>query len=129
MKTATEKREFTRVPIHLNVEFSSPQRATSSVCQLKDVSMNGVYVHCDNPLPIGSDCKITVILGSEAVPIRIEVSGKIARVDADGMGMEITEIVGIESFEHLRNLVLYNSPNVDQVEQEFHEHVGIKRKN
>src|SRR5260221_8584324 len=124
MKTAAEKREFTRVPIHLKAEFSSPQRGMSSACELGDVSMNGLYVHCDNPLPIGSDCKIAVILGSEAVPIRIEVNGKIARVDADGMGMEIMEIVGIESFEHLRNLVLYNSSNVDQVEQEFHEHFG-----
>lgn len=129
MKTATDKREFTRVPIHLNVEFSSSQRATSSVCQLKDVSMNGVYVHCDNPLPIGSDCQIAVFLGSRETPMRLEVKGKVARVDTDGMGMEITEIVGIESFEHLRNLVLYNSSDVDQVEQEFNEHIGIKRRN
>ncbi len=128
MKTAAEKREFTRVPIHLNVEFSSPQRGTSSACELRDVSMNGLYIHCDDPLPIGSDCKIAVILGGEEAPIRIEVNGKIARVDADGMGMEITEIIGIESFAHLRNLVLYNASNVDQVEQEFHEHIGIKRK-
>ena len=124
----TEKREFTRVPIHLNVEFSSPQRAIASIGQLKDVSMNGIYVHCDNPLPIGSDCKIAILLGNKEMPMRIAMNGKIARVDTDGMGMEITEIVGIESFAHLRNLVLYNSSDVDCVEQEFSEHVGIKPK-
>jgi len=41
------------------------------------------------------------------------------------MAWKYTEIVGIESFAHLRNLVLYNSSDVDQVEQEFNEHVGI----
>ncbi|MGE0684275.1 MAG: hypothetical protein AB7P69_25630, partial [Candidatus Binatia bacterium] len=70
----------------------------------------------------------TLLLGGKESPVRVEVGGKVVRVDTDGMGVEITEIVGVESFEHLRNLVRYNSADTDQVEQEFHDHIGIKRR-
>ncbi len=39
-----------------------------------------------------------------------------------------TSILGLESFEHLRNLVYYNAPDVEQVEQEFTAHVGIRKR-
>src|SRR5262249_25503905 len=123
MKPDTNKREFTRVSIRLDVEFTPTQPAAGGVWQVKDVSMNGLYVRCDNPLPIGSDCQMALLLDSNTTPVRIEVGGKVARVGDDGMGLAITEIIGGESFEHLRNLVLYNAPDVDQVEQEFRAHL------
>jgi hypothetical protein len=127
MKTEAEKREFSRVPIQLDVEISSPQPAPDS-CHVKDVSLKGIYLLCDNPLPIGSDCRVALLLGGGETPIRIEVGGTVARVDPTGMGLEIKEVVGIESFEHLRNLVLYNATDPNQVEQEFEGHIGLKRK-
>jgi hypothetical protein len=127
MKNEGNKREFTRVPIQLDVELSSPQPANDA-CQVKDVSLKGIYLLCDNPLPIGSDCRVALLLGGGETPIRIEVGGKVARADTGGMGLEITEIVGVDSFEHLQNLVLYNASDTEQVEQEFHDHIGIKRK-
>jgi hypothetical protein len=69
-----------------------------------------------------------LLLGGGETPIRIEVAGTIARVETTGMGLEITEVVGVESFEHLQNLVLYNAPDPKQVEQEFKGHIGLKRK-
>jgi hypothetical protein len=71
---------------------------------------------------------VTLILNGGEPPIRIEVGCSVTRVDPTGMGLEITAIVGVESFEHLRNLVLYNAANPLQVEQEFQDHIGIKRK-
>jgi hypothetical protein len=90
--------------------------------------MKGIYLLCDNPLPVGSDCRVALLLGDGETPICIEVAGKVARVDPTGMGLEIIEIVGLESFEHLRNLVRYNASDPDQVEHEFQDHVGLKRK-
>ena len=34
----------------------------------------------------------------------------------------------VDSFIHLRNLVLYNSVDTEQVEREFEQHLGLKRK-
>ncbi len=127
MKTEANKREFSRVPIQLDVEILSPQPAPSS-CQVKDVSLKGLYLLCANPLPVGSDCRVALLLGGGETPVRIEIGGTVAREDPAGMGLEITAIVGVESFEHLQNLVRYNAMDPDRVEQEFAEHVGLKRK-
>lgn len=127
MNTATEKREFSRVPIQIEVEISSPHPTPTS-CQVKDVSLKGLYLLCTNPLPMGADCRVALLLGGGEAPVRVEVSGTVVRVDPTGMGLEIKEIIGVESFEHLRNLVLYNAMDPHQVEQEFEEHIGLKRK-
>jgi len=47
---------------------------------------------------------------------------------ADGMAFVFSKILGLESFEHLRNMVFYNAPNVEQVEDEFTSHTGIRKK-
>lgn len=127
MKADANRREFTRVPLHIDVEVTSSQSTTTSY-QVKDVSLNGLYLQCDKPMPLGTNCRVTLLLGEKENPVRIEVNGKVARVNPDGMGLEITEIIGSESFAHLRNLVLYNASNTDQVEEEFHSHLGIKRR-
>jgi hypothetical protein len=46
----------------------------------------------------------------------------------DGMAFVFTSILGLESFEHLRNLVCYNAPDVEQVERELTAHVGIRKR-
>jgi hypothetical protein len=127
MKSDVNQREFTRIPMRLEVQVTPTQQPTTSY-PIKDVSMKGLYLRCEQPLPMGTACRVTLLLGDKENPVRIEVGGKVARVDTDGMGVEITEIVGVESFAHLRNLVLYNSPDTDQVEQEFHDHIGIRRR-
>ncbi len=132
METGRDQREFTRIPIQLDVEITSSAMPTSHKgARIRDVSMNGLYLWCDNPLPKGSTCQVTIALGGGEEPVRIQVNGKDARQDLDGMGLEIVEIIGVESFGHLQNLVRYNSPTTEQVErveQEFSEHIGIKRK-
>src|SRR5262245_49098471 len=124
MKAESNRREFTRVPMQRTVEVTST-KGNPIIHQVKDVSLNGLYLQCEQPLPLGTDCRVTFFLGEKEDP-QIVIYGQVARVDASGMGIEITEIVGIESFEHLRNLVLYNSSDINQVEQEFHNHIGIK---
>ena len=49
------------------------------------------------------------------------------RVDTDGMGLEITEIVGVEGFKYLRNLMRYNSPDSERIERARRDHIGSKR--
>ena len=127
MPDNANRREFTRVPMQVAVEITPSPSATTSY-QVTDVSLNGLYLQCDKQMPLGETCRVTLLLGDPENPIRIEVNGQVARVDPHGMGLEITEIIGPESFAHLRNLVLYNAANTNQIEQEFHDHLGIKRR-
>jgi hypothetical protein len=127
MSSDANRREFTRAPLQIDVEVVTAQ-SLPVVCQLRDVSLNGLYLVCATPLPIGSECQATLLLGGAEQPIRVEVQATVARVDATGMGLEITGVLGLESFEHLRNLVLYNASQTAQVEQEIQSHRGIRRR-
>jgi len=50
----------------------------------------------------------------------------IVRSDQDGMGVEFTEMP-LESYDHLRKMVLLNATDPERVEQEFRDHIGLKR--
>ncbi len=55
----------------------------------------------------------------------LQVGGQVARVEAEGIGIRFTE-VPLDSLDDLRNLILYNSPDPDQVEREFGSNLGLK---
>ncbi|MGE0684398.1 MAG: PilZ domain-containing protein, partial [Candidatus Binatia bacterium] len=96
MKSEIDQREFTRIPMQLEVQITpTPQHVTSY--QVKNVSMNGLYLLCEQPLSLGTECRVTLLLGGKESPVRVEGGGKVVRVDTDGLGVEITEIVGVES--------------------------------
>ena len=91
--------------------------------------MNGMYLKCAGRLPIDSLCQVMLILDGGLGALCIQARGTVLRVDDAGMAIHFNEILGEESLGHLRNLVLLNSQeDVSQVEQEFHDHVGIKSK-
>jgi hypothetical protein len=126
MPSDSNRREFTRAPLQIDVELTTAQ-SPPLLCQLRDVSLNGLYLACATPLPVGSECQATLLLGAAEHPIRVEVQATVMRVDEGGMGLEITGVLGLESFDHLRQLVLYNASQTEQVEQEMHSHRGIRR--
>lgn len=126
MNTQANARDFTRASIKINAELVSGE---TSICgQANDVSLNGLFLVCDEHLPVGSGCSVTIFLGERhASQLCIRVTGIIVRLSKDGMGVEFTEL-GMESCEHLRNLVLFNTDNVEQVNQEFRSHLGLKHR-
>jgi len=52
--------------------------------------------------------------------------GKIVRSTEDGIGVDFTEM-DLDSYEHLRNLVLLNANDVARIEGEFKDHLGLKK--
>ncbi|MBI4384513.1 MAG: PilZ domain-containing protein [Nitrospinae bacterium] len=122
-----DHREFTRVPIKIEVQIDSGGKSIFSE-QTRDVSMKGLFMLCKNQtLAEGAACDVVLFLGGREEGIRIEVKGMVERLTPQGMGIQFTEI-GLESYEHLQNLVLYNSPDAHKVEKEIKDHVGLKRR-
>ena len=119
------EREFTRSETQFKVEVVGD--AWKAEGELRDVGARGVFVLCESPFPVGVDCSVSIVLEDEQVETatRIEASGRTVRVDDEGMAIEFVEI-GLESFEHLKNLVLLNSPRPDAVGSEFDGHLGLK---
>jgi hypothetical protein len=127
MDHPSNRREFTRVNISVAVELS-PLDQPKIAGQGRDLSVKGVYVSSQRPLPAGTECPITIFLTGGGEPMAVQVSGRIVYADKEGMGIEFFEM-DTDSFIHLQNLVLYNSLDTAKVEREFQEHIGIKRKN
>ena len=121
------EREFTRVTTRFNIEVAIGERTIRSG-QTRDLSMKGVYVVCDEELPAGAECRIAIRLSeSDEGPV-ITARGEVIRADAEpsGFAVEFSE-VDLESYEHLRKMVMLNSSEPDKVEKEINEHLGLKR--
>jgi hypothetical protein len=116
-------REFSRVPVKVRVLVRSEGIDINSKRSI-DLSMNGIFVECDEPLPLGTKCELTILLDGTDPMIRAECGGIIRRVAPEGMAIEFVELT-LESYEHLQNLVRFNAPNLETVENELKEHLGL----
>lgn len=125
MATEPNKREFTRVPITLEVRMVIGGKPLTHG-QVRDLSMKGMLVLTEERFPVGTPCEAVLTLVEGEVEIR--TTGIVAAIHAQGFGMEFTAIDGLESYMHLRNLVLYNTQDVEAVEEEIRSHAGIRRR-
>jgi len=122
------QRQFTRVTVAIHAEL----RVGGMVIihgKLENVSFNGLLLRCDVTLPEQTPCLVFLHLdGGQGGPT-IEAQGVVVRHKPHTVAVQFLELVGQESAEHLRNLVLYNSGNQgDLVEEEFQSHVGLHAK-
>ena len=127
MMNEHDRREMTRVLIQLDVILRSKSSPTM-LGKTTDVSLKGIRIDCGNPLPVGSTCQLTLLVGPQTDPIRIELGGTVVRIDASGMAVEIDDVLPIDALSHLQNIVRYNAIDGDCIDQELHARVSRKWK-
>ena len=117
MNDGESRREFTRVPVRFRAELHSGE--TTIPCEeTKDISLNGIYLVTARALPLGSECRVVLRLGDAVEGVQVEAQGIIVRKDALGMAVEFGEM-GADSYNHLKNLIMYNSAEPEAVEKEI----------
>lgn len=125
MKNGEEKREFTRVPIKVDLEVQAegypPMTGRSA-----DISLKGVSLECEQPLPVGTECQVTFLLGPVSNPVRVEVFGNVTRSSDRNLSIDVSSVIGIESFAHLKTLLAQNCEEEDLLEGEIARHIGLK---
>lgn len=119
-----ERRKFQRVPLKLEVE------ASNGSCHLmaretSDLSMQGLFLMTETPFPQGTDCEVVLLLRGLSHPLEVRLKAEVIRVTPDGMGICFRAVENLESYHHLRNLVLYNSPDPDGALDEILESVAL----
>jgi len=116
-------RAFTRALVSVETELTSgPQVVTGTV---RNISLKGLYFMPSKWLPLGTECDVTIRFGAGDEAERITASARVVRSDRFGLGVEFTDI-DLDSFHHLQNLIRYNAPDVERVEREFSDHIGLK---
>lgn len=123
-----DRRVFSRVAVHPRALLSSPDGADEWIAPVIDISLRGILIEGDCALDLDTEVSVRILLGDGPGDCAIEAKGRIVRKDARGTAVELTELEDPESFQHLRNLVLYNSTTPDPIEEEFRQHAGISRK-
>jgi len=124
-KRDNEKREFVRVPFRIGTTVRTSDRTIWSSSTL-DVSMNGLRVATTETVPPeGMFCEVEIVLAEAPEPVIIEARGSVVRSEPGTMAVHFSE-VDVDSYEHLRQLILNNSDDPERAEKEFGAHWGIR---
>ena len=119
-----DSRSFTRVPTGLPVHVACGIESRAGTC--RDISMAGLFCLMAEPFPAGSRLSLAIPVGE----FRIRAAGVVIRATPEGMAIEITDLADPESYQHLQQLIMFNSPTndtADKVEEEITRHFGIRR--
>lgn len=102
-----ESRFFTRVAVEINATISFANGSTLAGVAT-DVSMVGMFLNSKQHKDPGTECSIQLHQGETPSnpEITIECRGLVARLTDDGFGIEFTHLVGEDSYNLLRQMVL-----------------------
>jgi hypothetical protein len=117
-------RKFTRVSPHLSVDVVAEGKTVSG--EVRDISFEGLWLPTAVPLSEQVPCRVTIHL---AETIKISADGVVVRSESDGFAVQFVELLDLESYGHLRNLILYNTLDTATVEEEFDRHVRLLKEN
>ena len=106
------QRHRLRVPFETHVSFVVDGQALLGLASC-DISMNGIFLFSDDPLPIGCVGDIVISLSDGTETIKVQAQGKVVRrVDVEGaqkgMGIEF-QALDTESSITLFNIVKYHT--------------------
>jgi hypothetical protein len=123
---SSEKREFIRVPFNTIVEVRVQDRVIRSHEGI-NISMGGVRLSVPDAIPpAGAPCTVTINLGGSENPIHIDVKGTIVRSRGRSLAVKFIDL-DIDSYQHLRQLIVNNADDPDRAELEFVAHWGTRK--
>jgi hypothetical protein len=121
-----EKREFIRVPFNTEVEIEVQGLTIKSRAPI-DVSMTGLRLAIEQSVPpAGASCGVKIILAASEPRVIIEAQGAVIRSGPGSLAVTFTEL-DLDSYHHLRQLILNNTDEPERAEREFISHWGIRR--
>ncbi len=117
-ETVQDRRHFHRIIMHKPVQLHCP--SGHQIAQLLDISLKGALVSVsDSWQPkIGNQAQARINLGDEGNDYLIDLQGRVAHVDDNLVGLEITSI-DLDSATILRRLVELNLADPALLEREL----------
>jgi tRNA 2-thiocytidine biosynthesis protein TtcA len=112
-----DQRKRTRVHFKAMVNLIAGGRELKGL-KSRDLSLKGVFVETEQPLPLGTSVDVGLDLSGSTSTVLLKMTGKVARVDGKGMGIDFVE-VDLDSFFHLRNIIKYNAGDPAVVDDEL----------
>ncbi len=118
MTSENEKRKNTRIDFKTKVALNCDGQTILSAADSRDISLKGMFIRTDQVLKLGTACDIELILAGASTNLSIAIKGKITRQGNGGLGVSFDGI-DLDSYWHLKNLLMYNAEDPDALEKEF----------
>jgi hypothetical protein len=115
-----EKRKNVRINFNTRVVLKCEGQTILSDADTRDISLKGMFIKTDRKLAVGTSCDLELVLSGASTNLSLAIEGKIARQEAGGLAVSFDGI-DLDSYWHLKNLLLYNAPDPDGLEKEFPE--------
>ncbi|MEN8190231.1 MAG: PilZ domain-containing protein [Thermodesulfobacteriota bacterium] len=109
-----ERRQKKRVRFKTGVVLKTEWNEFSADAHSRDISLDGIFIQTDAPLEIGQFCELDITLSGTSSKLQLTVKGRVVRREDQGIAIKFTEF-DIDSYIHLKNLVLYNIQAPDSV--------------
>lgn len=115
-----EKRKFLRVIFH--TEAIIKLNKCEYKCEVKDLSLKGAYLQTNEKINVenGQIIDISFFLSGTTSELNLNMKSIVFRTDETGLGIKF-ETIDLDSFIYLKNIIAYNSGNLEQVMDEFYE--------
>jgi hypothetical protein len=117
-ETAQDRRHFHRIIMHKPVQLHCP--SGHQIAQLLDISLQGVLVSVSDSwqAQTGNQAQARINLGDEGNDYLIDLTGRVAHVENNLVGLEITSM-DLDSATNLRRLVELNLADPSLLEREL----------
>ena len=119
-----EKRKFTRVPFRVKAEMTVADDVLV-VESINNLSVGGCLLAMAETIPTDTECFLKIFLSGTTSEVAVAVDGRITWCEAGAVAVKFTRIEP-DSLVHLQNIVRYNYPDTDKVEEEINNHPGVR---
>jgi len=120
-----EKRAATRVLF--NVKSLVKYRDKTITGDVINISMQGMLFQTSEQIPEKEIVDAQIYMEGTTSELKINVQGRILRSDETGTAIAFKS-VDIDSFIHLKNIVVYNEGDEDKIMKEFFSSIKPDRK-
>lgn len=118
------KRKFSRIPLNFPATLIVDSTEVFDIHEIANLSIGGCLVPLDQNVIEGTKCTITIRLAGGLGNTPVNVAGEVVRYDRQYIAIKFTKI-SPEDLYHLQNLIRYNAPDPDKIEEEIKKHPGL----
>jgi hypothetical protein len=116
-------RKFSRVNFRVDATIKAADRQFNG--GVDNLSMSGMYMVTEERLTLNDQVEITIGLTGTAPQISVNFSGRVSRINEDGMAFTF-EKIDLDSYTHLKNIIAYNIDDSEKVMEEIYHSIDEK---
>jgi hypothetical protein len=120
-----EKRNFNRITFQTKAIVRSKDATVIGI--VENLSLDGIFLKTPEKLHLNRVVKIELLITGTSSQLSILLGGKIMRHENVGMAIQFKDI-DMDAFFHLKNLISYNTNQMDTLEDEFQKFLKKRSK-